>query len=256
MGKMTIKDLIGLKGKRKITVTNTRDPYVAKACELAGIDNITAYVDNVEDVSKAAPNTLITGAGPFGKPYISDTEAMRYAVDLLNKGADMIYTLGMLPERIKQVSAHKIACIAHVGLVPYQASWLGGFKSIGKTSEEAVKVFNDTLELQEAGVIAVEMECVPERIAEEITKRVDILTFSMGSGPDCDGQYLFACDLLGSHDDHYPRHAIKYGNFFNDSVEIFKKFKKDVDDLAYPTKQHTIEIDDNEFELFMKKIDK
>ena len=127
---------------------------------------------------------------------------------------------------------------------------------MGKTSEEAVKIYNDTLQLQEAGVVAVEMECVPDRIAAEITKRVEILTFSMGSGPDCDGQYLFACDLLGSQNNHYPRHAIKYGDFFNDSVDIFKKYKKDVNDLTYPMKQHIIEIEDNEYELFMEKIDK
>ena len=60
--------------------------------------------------------------------------------------------------------------------------WLGGFRAVGKTAEEAIKVYKDTLELQEAGVIAVEMECVTEKIAAEITKRVEILTFSMGSG--------------------------------------------------------------------------
>ena len=42
--KMTIRDFVDLKGKRTIVVTNTQDPYVAKACQLAGIDLIT--VDN------------------------------------------------------------------------------------------------------------------------------------------------------------------------------------------------------------------
>lgn len=50
--------------------------------------------------------------------------------------------------------------------------------------------------LQKAGCIAVEMECVPAKVAAEITKRVNLLVFSMGSGPDCDGQFLFSSDLL------------------------------------------------------------
>ena len=48
---------------------------------------------------------------------------------------------------------------------------------------------------------------------------------------------------------------MKYGDFFNDSVKIFKRFKKDVIDLTYPTKEHIIDIENKEYELFMEKID-
>ena len=35
----------------------------------------------------------------------------------------------------------------------------------------------------------------------------------MGSGSDCDGQYLFANDVLGYTEGHMPRHARVYKNF-------------------------------------------
>ena len=48
-----------------------------------------------------------------------------------------------------------------------------------------------------AGAIGVELEVVPPKVAEIITKKVEIMTLSMGSGSGCDGQYLFANDILG-----------------------------------------------------------
>ena len=49
-----------------------------------------------------------------------------------------------------------------------------------------------------AGAIAVEIEVVPEAVASEISKRVNILLWSMGAGPGCDAQYLFANDILST----------------------------------------------------------
>mgnify|MGYP003323692143 CR=1 FL=1 len=46
-----------------------------------------------------------------------------------------------------------------------------------------------------------------------ITKKVKLLTISMGSGSECDGQYLFANDVLGYTAGHMPRHARVYKNF-------------------------------------------
>ena len=59
-----------------------------------------------------------------------------------------------------------------------------------------MRVLQNTIELQEAGAIGVELEVVPPKVAEVITKKVDIMTLSMGSGSGCDGQYLFANDVL------------------------------------------------------------
>ena len=98
------------------------------------------------------------------------------------------------------------------------------------------------------------MECVPAKVAAEIPKKLDILVFSMGSGPQCDGQYLFSCDLLGLNDGRYPRHSKKYANFFDDSVEVFKKYKEDVTSGEYPAKSHQIEIKDEELSDFVKSI--
>ena len=62
-----------------------------------------------------------------------------------------------------------IPTIGHVGLIPGKATWIGGYRAIGKTAEEAIGVLKHTLELQEAGVIGVELEVVPQgTLAERI----------------------------------------------------------------------------------------
>ena len=84
-----------------------------------------------------------------------------------------------------------------MGYLPVNDTWLGGPRAVGKTADEAKKVYDDVMALEAAGCIAVEMECVPAKVAAEISKRTKMLVFSMGSGPNCDGQFIFAEDLLG-----------------------------------------------------------
>jgi 3-methyl-2-oxobutanoate hydroxymethyltransferase len=102
------------------------------------------------------------------------------------------------------------------------------------------------------------MELVPHKVAAEITKRVKILCLSMGSGNQCDGQYLFATDILGDNTGHIPRHAKVYRDFkaeyarlHQESIAAFREFKQDTDSGAYPAKEHTIEVKADEFAKFM-----
>ncbi len=48
------------------------------------------------------------------------------------------------------------------------------------------------------------------------------MTLSMGSGSGCDGQYLFANDVLGYTNGHIPRHARIYRDF-KKNLQSFKK---------------------------------
>ena len=84
-------------------------------------------------------------------------------------------------------------------------------------------------------------------VAEEITRRVNLLVFSMGSGAGCDGQFLFSCDIWGTHDRHYPRHAKKYRDFFTEGVAAMQEYRQDVLTGAFPTDAHVIQIRDEEF---------
>jgi 3-methyl-2-oxobutanoate hydroxymethyltransferase len=209
----------------------------------------------LEQVRKGAHNTLIGAGIPRYQAFVSETEAIKCAWAAIKAGADIIYSSGMSLDFFKALARQRIPCVGHVGFIPAHATWFGGPRAVGKSEAEARQVYEDTLAFQEAGAIAVEMECVPAKVAAEITRKSDLLVFSMGSGPDCDGQFLFSCDLLGLNDGRYPRHSKKYANFFDDSVEVFKKFKEDVTTGVYPARGHQIEIKDDEFSAFSGSID-
>lgn len=208
----------------------------------------------LEQVRKGAPNTLIGTGIPRFQAYINETEAIKCSWAALKAGAEMLYSSGMSLDLFRTPAKQRIPCVGHVGFIPAHATWFSGPRAVGKTGEEARQVYEDTLSFQEAGAIAVEIECVPAKEAAEITKRMDTLVFSMGSVPECDGQYLFSYDLLGLNDGRYPRHSKKYANFLDDSVEVFKRYKEEVSSGVYPAKGHQIEIKDDEFSAFARSI--
>ena len=99
-------------------------------------------------------------------------------------------------------------------------------------------------------------------VASAISERVDILLWSMGSGPGCDAQYLFAEDILGTNRGHLPRHAKVYRNFAaeedrlqRERVAAFKEFIADVDAGAYPEEQHVVRMKADELEGFRSLLD-
>ena len=85
----------------------------------------------------------------------------------------------------------------HVGLIPSQATWTGGFRAVGKTADTAMLVWSQVKALEEAGAFAAEIEVVPVDIASAISERTSLFMISMGAGAGCDAQYLFAEDVLG-----------------------------------------------------------
>ena len=156
------------------------------------------------------------------------------------------------------MASEGIPVVGHVGFVPYKSTWFGGFKAVGKTADEALKVYEATLAYQDAGAIAVEMEIVPHLVAAEISKRVAILVIGMGSGTGCDGQYLFATDILGDNEGHVPRHAKTYRDFkreyarlHQESIAAFREFHDDVQRGVYPAPDQLVQIKDEEYARFV-----
>ena len=258
--KLTVAGLRALKGKRQVILTTAFDTWTAQAAEEAGVDMILAWGRSleatkavVEAVRAGAPNTLI-GSGLPIEAYASQERAILLAGDLRSAGVDIIYCSGLVPEKFAGMSRQHIPCCGHVGYLPVNDTWLGGPRAVGKTWQEAQKVYEDTMALEAAGCIAVEMELVPAEVAAEITKRTNMLVFSMGSGPHCDGQFIFDCDILGTNPGHIPRHAPVYANFYRDAVKAFAQYREDVASGTYPTSAHSVKMKDGEFAQFVEAI--
>jgi 3-methyl-2-oxobutanoate hydroxymethyltransferase len=261
MSKLTIKDIQDAKGKRKFTEVQVSSTEEAKACADAGIDMIVVEED-VEMVRAGAPDIFLVVGAMTPEVSCSDAGAIRVGIDRLTRGADAVYS-GVSIDRVRAMAREKIPMVGHVGLVPYRSSWYGGMRAVGKTAKSALEVYREVLAYQDAGAIAVEMEVVPEKIATEISKRVDITVISLGSGLGCDAQYLFACDILNLTQGHIPRHAKTYVDLVPELARVqkirtdaFRAFQQDVTQLEFPKACNDVKIKDDEFDQFMTAIDK
>ena len=57
----------------------------------------------------------------------------------------------------------------------------------GRTAESARKMVEDALRLQEAGAFLLVLECVPDRLGELISKKLQIPVIGIGAGANTDG---------------------------------------------------------------------
>ena len=270
--KLTVYDLLNLKGVKQIHEVYVNNVEEAIAAEEAGVDMIcTAYdmphhgifgkLEDVKRIRDAAPNTHLMSAAPE-KSYATADEAVRAAYKLLSIGCDSFYTNNS-SSIIKNLRKEKVPVISHIGLIPGHVNWIGGFRAIGKNAKEAIRVLEHALELDDAGAIGLEVEVVPPKVAEIITKKVKLLTISMGSGSGCDGQYLFSQDILGYNTGHVPRHSRIYRNFKKEfdklhieRVNAYKEFVKDTEDKNFNDPKITVGIEDKEYESFLKLSEK
>lgn len=240
MGGMTIKDLREAKGKRTIAYVQVASEEEAIAASAAGMDMIgTAFVPERAHWASAVPDTHFQYGLPWGK-HASDIEALRDAMNAMMAGAQSVYC-GYSPRIVEALAREGVPVICHVGLVPPKATWTGGFKAVGKTTEQAQMVWQQVQEFEAAGAFAVEMEVVAAQLAIEITERTSMLTISLGSGGGCDAQYLFSADLLGENRGHIPRHAKTYRNFAAerdkmqaDRIAAYGEYIADVRDGTFP----------------------
>lgn len=259
----TVAGLRALKGKKQLTMLRYFSLDEASAAESAGIDIASVPPSLITDPSyrKAAPG-VFTMTGKTHLEYGGPDEYLRFSGQMLEAGADALYCSGSL-QTIEYLAKEYIPVVGHVGLVPARATWTGGYRAVGKTGEAAIALFNECRRYQEAGAFAVEIEVVPVEVATAISARLDLLLWSMGSGPGCDAQYLFAEDILGENRGHIPRHAKVYRNFAAEygrlqaeRVKAFSEFCEDVASGTFPESAQVIHMDAREHEKFLRGIDK
>ena len=274
MKKLTVKDLFEKKGKKKLTELYVTNALEARAAEKVGIDILIVSFNketlrtgvptnkwfrdaHISDIRVAASNTfMIYGLGQLS----SKEKAIEAALVARDNGADAVYC-GNSPSYIEALRKEGLPAVSHIGLIPYKNTWTGGFKAVGKDAESAFKVYQDALAYDRAGAIGLEIECVPDRVAEIITKKVDLLTLSMGSGPKCDVEFLFIQDVIGTNTDRVPKHAKvfkdtnkSYDNLLADTIDGLQNFVTDVNNKTFPTPKNIVGIDDIEYEKFLNKI--
>ena len=257
----TVRDLIDLKGKKKLTQINVSSPEEAGAAQEAKIDLIIAPpTGDIKKIRNCADKTFLTVGIPFLK-YENKDKITKKAFELIEMGVDSIHCGSWNLAFMSHLNNFNIPFQGHAGFVPSQTTWIGGIRAYGKNFEEAKKIYNHVKKIEDTGAWAVEIECIPDKIMSEINENTNMLTISIGSGQNSDIQFLFAEDILGYSSIKTPRHAKVYRNFFNlhkklqkERIDAFKEFKKDVTLKKFPGNKNIISIDKKELNLFKKFI--
>jgi len=257
--KPTIADLRALKGKGQLTMLRVMNLDDAAAAEAAGIDIVSVPAELVTHprYREVAP-TLFSMTGVTHLEAGSRDDYLRWACKVMLAGADAVYCSGGLGT-VEHIAREHIPVVGHVGLVPSRATWTGGMKAVAKTAKDAFALLDEVRAYERAGAFAVEIEVVPQEVATEISRKVGLLLWSMGSGPGCDAQYLFAEDILGENRGHMPRHAKVYRNFAAEydrlqaeRIKAFTAFREDVASGAFPEIGQVVRMEPREYEKFLE----
>ena len=108
--------------------------------------------------------------------------------------------------------------------------------------------------LEEAGCFSIVLESVPSQLAELVSQRLSIPTIGIGAGVGCDGQVLVTHDLLGLFDRFTPKFVKKYAEFHVEMGRAFGEYLQDVQDRTFPAEEHSITMEDGEWQDLLKSL--
>lgn len=256
----------------KISMLTAYDYSTAKLIDSAGINTILVgdslgmvvlgYEDTLsvtmEDmihhsaaVARGAKNAFIVTDMPFMSYQTSVYDAVVNAGRLMKEGrANAVKLEGgvEIKEHIKAIVNASIPVVGHIGLTPQSINAFGGFKVQGKEEAAARKLIEDALAVEEAGASAIVLECVPEKLATLITKKLSIPTIGIGAGAGCDGQVLVYQDMIAMFSDLKPKFAKVFANVGDAMKQAFIDYDKEVKAGVFPASEHTFKISDEVIE--------
>jgi len=244
----------------KLTMLFVETEDEARAAAEAGIDMLSVVAPLWTPAMRAAAGDCFVQVGLLYGALCTGEDYLRAAHAAMQTGADCVYCAASLDIQ-KLLCDNAIPVVAHVGLIPSQCTWTGGFRAVGKTAAGARAVWDHVKRLEEIGCFGAELEVVPDRVARMIAENTPLLLLGMGAGAHADAQYLFAEDVLGHGVNKRPRHAKTYRNFAaeferlqRERVAAFGEFIADVKSGDYPGPEHAVSISDEEFESFLSEL--
>ena len=260
---MTVPRFVAAKAQaRKLSMLTAYDHLWAGIFDEAGVDGILVgdtlgmviqgrsttlpvtleqMIYHGEMVARAVQRALVVVDMPFLSYQVSPEQAVANAGRILKEtGASAVKLEGGVNQSrtIQALAASDIPVMAHVGMKPQSVRALGG---MGKIQRDEKRLLNDAQAAQDAGAFAVVLELISRRIAKTITSKLEIPTIGIGAGPDCDGQVLVSCDMLGLTAGFHPRFLKHYAELRQAAVDAARKYSDEVRDSCFPDAAHSHE---------------
>lgn len=154
-------------------------------------------------VKRGAPQCFVTADMPFMSYQAEHGEAIRNAGRFMVEGladAVKLEVSAGYAELVEKLSQAGVPVVAHLGTLPQHVRRMGGYRSAGKTAEQARELVSDARLMESCGAAMLLLEATPPEISERIVEQVSIPVIGCGAGPACHGQVVVLHDLLGLSD--------------------------------------------------------
>lgn len=192
-------------------------------------------------VRRGLSGPLLVADLPFGSYEASDEQAVATAQRFIKTaGCDAVKIErgGTTVDRARAIVAAGIPVMGHVGLTPQTAATLGGYRSQGRTADEALALLRDAVALQAAGCFSIVFEAIPSDVTDLLMPKLGIPVIGIGAGPATDGQVLVFHDLLGIYDGHAARFVKRYAQLRAEMIAGVAAYADDVRSRRYPGPEH------------------
>jgi 3-methyl-2-oxobutanoate hydroxymethyltransferase len=206
---------------------------------------LSATVDmmrvHTEAVARGAGDKFIVADMPFLSFRKGVPAALDAAAVLMTAGAHALKLEGVdgHEDVIQRLTQSGIPVMGHLGLQPQSVHAYGGFRVQGRSDESAVEIARQAAALENLGVFAIVLECVPACLASRITATLRIPTIGIGAGAGCDGQVLVLQDLLGMNLDFRPKFARRFLDGSGNVADALSHFDEAVKSGAFPSKEES-----------------
>ena len=266
----TIEQIIAQKSKQeRITMLTAYDYPMASYLDEAGIDIIlvgdslanvvlglksTAEVGMEEmlhhtrAVVRAVKNALVVTDMPFDSYQLDPHRAVDNARKFIDAGCQAVKLEWFedCPKVVSAIVKTGIAVMGHAGLTPQTAHKQGGMKVQGKDAASAQAIIENAKRMQDSGCFSVVLECIPQEVAQVITRQLKIPTIGIGAGPHCDGQVLVIHDVLGLFSRYQPKFSKKYADLGPQILQAVKQYKQEVISGQFPDDAHSFHLGQGE----------
>jgi len=206
-------------------------------------------IHHTKAVRRGAKETFIVTDMPFMSYHVSPQDTMVNARRIVQESgahALKVEGAGEVISTIHYLTSAGIPVVAHLGLTPQSVGVLGGYKVQGKDAESAKKLIEDAKRCEEAGAIALVLECVPMQLAKFISKQLTIPTIGIGAGQKVDGQVLVYHDLISYGVNRVPKFVKQYTSVQEEIVRGISQYVTEVKTGQFPEEKHSFTMKEEE----------
>ncbi|RDC63844.1 3-methyl-2-oxobutanoate hydroxymethyltransferase [Adhaeribacter pallidiroseus] len=193
---------------------------------------------HASSVIRAVKRAFVVVDLPFGSYQGNSSEALRSAIRIMKEsGAHGIKLEGgsEIKDSVIRILSAGVPVMGHLGLTPQSIYKFGTYTVRAKEEQEAKKLLEDALLLEEIGCFALVLEKIPSELARQVAEGLRIPVIGIGAGPAVDGQVLVTHDLLGITKEFKPRFLRRYADLNDTMTKAVSEYITDVKSRDFPS---------------------